>query len=86
MLILPIKKKWYDMIKSGVKKEEYREIKPYWSSRVMKEFDDVRSPYLFDGIRPVIFRNGYRENSPQIKALCRVKVGEGKVEWRSTKR
>ena len=28
MLILPIKKKWFDMILSGEKREEYREIKP----------------------------------------------------------
>ena len=27
MLTLPIKKQWYDMILSGEKKEEYREIK-----------------------------------------------------------
>ena len=33
MLILPIKKKWFDMIVSGEKKEEYREIKPYYDSR-----------------------------------------------------
>lgn len=33
MLVLPIKKKWFDMIASGEKKEEYREIKPYWTSR-----------------------------------------------------
>lgn len=36
-LILPIKKKWYDMISSGEKEEEYREIKPYWTSRFMKK-------------------------------------------------
>lgn len=29
MLILPIKKKWFDMIASGQKKEEYREVKEY---------------------------------------------------------
>lgn len=29
MLTLPIKKKWFDMIISGEKKEEYREITPY---------------------------------------------------------
>lgn len=34
MLILPIKKKWFDMIVSGEKKEEYREIKPYYDSRL----------------------------------------------------
>ena len=33
MLTLPIKKRWFDMILSGEKKEEYREIKPYYTSR-----------------------------------------------------
>ena len=28
MLILPIKRKWFDMILSGEKKEEYRDITP----------------------------------------------------------
>ena len=32
-LILPIKKVWFDMIKAGEKKEEYREIKPHYVSR-----------------------------------------------------
>ena len=31
MLILPIKSKWFNMILSGDKQEEYREIKPYLS-------------------------------------------------------
>ena len=34
-LTLPLKKKWYDMIESGVKTEEYREIKPYWCNRLL---------------------------------------------------
>lgn len=29
MLTLPIKKKWFDMIRNDEKKEEYREIKLY---------------------------------------------------------
>lgn len=29
-LTLPLKRKWFDMIKSGEKKEEYREIKPQY--------------------------------------------------------
>lgn len=37
MLILPIKKKWFDMILSGEKKEEYREIKPYYTKRIHNE-------------------------------------------------
>ena len=27
-LTLPLKKEWFDLIKAGIKKEEYREIKP----------------------------------------------------------
>lgn len=37
MLTLPIKKGWYDLIAGGVKKEEYREIKPYYDSRFFLE-------------------------------------------------
>ena len=35
VLDLPLKKKWYEMIESGIKKEEYREIKPYWCNRLL---------------------------------------------------
>lgn len=34
-LTLPLKKEWFDMIKSGEKKEEYREIKPFWEKRLL---------------------------------------------------
>ena len=33
ILNLPLKAKWYDMIESGIKTEEYREFKPYWIKR-----------------------------------------------------
>ena len=33
-LHLPLKSKWYEMIESGVKTEEYREIKAYWVQRL----------------------------------------------------
>lgn len=35
ILKLTLKKKWFDMIESGVKLEEYREIKPYWMARLL---------------------------------------------------
>lgn len=38
MLTLPIKKKWFDMILSGEKKEEYREIKEYYDVRFVSVF------------------------------------------------
>lgn len=32
-LNLSLKAKWYEMIEHGEKREEYREIKPYWITR-----------------------------------------------------
>lgn len=34
-----LKKEWFELIKSGEKKEEYREITPYWCNRLL----DVKS-------------------------------------------
>ena len=35
-LQLVLKKKWFDMIASGEKREEYREIKPHWMKHFMR--------------------------------------------------
>lgn len=42
ILYLPLKKEWYEMIESGVKTEEYREIKPYWIKRFFVHTDGRR--------------------------------------------
>ena len=76
MLTLPIKKKWFDMILSGEKKEEYREIKPYWTKRF--GFEEEQIVYL---TKNVIFRNGYRKESPKIKCYVHIEPGYGKQEW-----
>lgn len=34
-LIFHLKKRWFDMIKADEKGEEYREITPYWCSRLL---------------------------------------------------
>lgn len=88
MLILPIKKKWYDMILSGEKTEEYREIKPYYETRFESVFGCM---WLFRGIKgigdttppekEIIFRNGYSRNSRQIVVTCTLTIGTGKPEW-----
>lgn len=36
-LQLSLKKKWFEMTKSGVKTEDYREITPYWFARFFKD-------------------------------------------------
>lgn len=83
MLILPIKKKWFDMILLGEKKEEYREIKPYYESR----FTNLWKGSLIGGLaeREILFRNGYSKNSPSFIAKCSVKIGCGNPEWGAEK-
>ena len=78
MLTLPIKKKWFDMILTGEKKEEYRELNQYYQSRFFPYlgWSDGEKRRLF-----VCFRNGYRKDSPRFVARCTVTVGEGKPEW-----
>jgi len=37
MLTFPLKKEWYEKIKSGEKTIEYREVQPYWTKRFYLE-------------------------------------------------
>ena len=37
-LQLSLKKQWFEMTKSGIKTEDYREITPYWCSRLLLSF------------------------------------------------
>lgn len=78
MLTLPIKKKWFDMILSGEKKEEYREIKPYYNNRFKKNC--IKEIY-FNPVKEIIFRNGYSKSSPSIKCKVEITEGYGKFEW-----
>lgn len=81
MIILPIKKKWFDMIKSGEKKEEYREIKRYWITRFNNK--GILSKY---NPHTIIFRNGYGKNRPSLQCKVNVRVGQGKEKWGAKKR
>lgn len=44
MLTFNLKKQWFDKIKSGEKTHEYREVKPYWKSRIYKPMIE-NNPY-----------------------------------------
>lgn len=54
-LHLTLKKKWFDLILSGEKTIEYREMKPFWEKRLVgKQYNVVK------------FRNGYSPDSPTV--------------------
>lgn len=93
ILDLPLKACWYDMIERGEKKEEYREIKPFWQKRLMECYqlglcrhrrciECIDTPWLcvnkhFDAIR---FRYGYTKRTMLFE--CKgISIGVGKPEW-----
>lgn len=50
-LDLVLKHKWYDMIESGEKPEEYRELSPYWCNRLMNSKLHCTHKYCLPVIR-----------------------------------
>lgn len=86
MLTFPLKKEWYEKIKSGEKTVEYREIKPYWTQRislaVLKygeyHWDFDKKPHIFDNFpAPCIFRLGYTKEI--LKAwITKIEIVDGK--------
>lgn len=83
-LTLNLKKKWFDMIKAGIKKEEYREMSPYWHNRLYKKGD-----FTFNEYDKVVFTLGYPKKDDKEKRLeftnVQIHIGEGKEEWGAEK-
>ena len=69
ILHLPLMAKWYEMIESGEKLEEYRENKPYWQKRLLTNKYDV-----------VMFRYGYTKRTITFR-IKEIRLGKGKEEW-----
>ena len=89
-LDLVLKEKWYRMIESGEKTEEYREIKPYWIRRLTElKLDFLPFSYRngyqtipFKDYDKVIFHLGYSKDRPSMTfALDKITINKGKLEW-----
>jgi len=48
-LQLSLKTKWFEMTKSGIKTEDYREITPYWASRLFNKKDKGINKWYWEG-------------------------------------
>lgn len=78
VLPLVLKGKWYDMIASGVKREEYRDDKPYWNTRISRWFNEGMAkvyhvvafsrgyvkPTMFFRVRTLLVRTNHRTKYP----------------------
>ena len=76
-IILTTSEKYFNMIKTGVKKEEYREINGYYDSLFDKFFykNRVLTPSY------IIFKNSDKNNCKNLRCLCNLSQGYGKKEW-----
>ena len=74
---LTLKKKWFDMILSGEKEEEYRENKPYWRSQFLN-----RDDYSWKKFDAVLFRDGYRPGCrTMLVKIIDIGYGLGRPIW-----
>ena len=83
-LDLVLKKKWYDMIASGEKTEEYRELKAYWWNRLSRVVE-TEDHYTYREIihyDRVTFHLGYAKNRPSMAfAIKEITIRPGRTEW-----
>ena len=76
-----LKKKWFDMILSGEKKQEYRDLKPYWKKRLLYSFH-----LLYREFDVIIFKNGYKKDAPTMTVKCKGIVRDfGYKKWGAEK-
>lgn len=81
ILHLVLTRKWFDMIKSGEKKEEYREITPFWS-RVFSHNIKIKGKHYHPTDVHICFSLGYSKCRKQVVVSCLgLKTASGKTEW-----
>ena len=93
VLTLTVSKLWFNMIVAGRKTEEYREIKPYWASRLVNQqaesgevlFDEfggystVIGKLEYKPYTHVLFINGYGNDKPRVeKEIESISIGKPK--------
>lgn len=79
LLNLTIKRRWFDMIERGEKREEYRELD---NMQVAKAFARSYCEPKADGV--MVLRNGYCMNSPALGVRVigfSVRLGAVHPEW-----
>lgn len=86
VLDLVLMYRWYDMIASGIKKEEYREIKAHWIKR-FTGFDTLLFSYRNGyekinrfGYTHVRFHRAYT-NTTMLLKLDDIVIGRGNTDW-----
>ena len=74
VLSLILKGKWYDLIASGVKREEYRVATQYWQKRIENWVLSNKPNHIIE------FRRGYRRDAPRM-AFSAMAIIKDRLRW-----
>lgn len=85
-LYLPIKFEWIEMILPVIKREEYRELKPYWTTRLFNKdgspkqykyicFHNYKTEWLFYYGGVSVGRGNVQWGAPHDKDVYKIKIG-----------
>lgn len=93
-LHLNLKKQWFEMILSGEKKEEYRDVSKYWVNRICQKYPqsvitggDISdrhkgTQYDIKKFDTITFSNGYSKDRPQFEIeLKDIRIDFGNLNW-----
>jgi len=83
-LHLNLHRKWFDLIKSGEKVEEYRALSEYWTKRLTYEIFGVseKDKFPFKKFDTITFSNGYAKDRDQfVIKLIDIEINEGRPDW-----
>ena len=95
-LILSLKKEWFEKIKAGIKKEEYRELKSYYGVRFCKKVnqsckkDDYCKcaecePFSPKQFSTITFTCGYPKKEDSKRRITfqnpKIRIGKGNPDW-----
>ena len=85
---LNLKKQWFDMIFSGEKIEEYRDLSNYWGKRFESLFSmqDMYGNIYHTITESIIFSNGYSKDRRQFEIEFKgIDIGNGNEKWGANK-
>lgn len=86
MMTFTIKKKWFDLIKSGEKKEVYRDLNYYYHVRLVtlvgiNDYEKLVEKGERIPFKDLKLRTGYKEDSPSIIVGGWISIGKGLHQW-----
>ena len=87
-LQLSLKTKWFEMTKTGIKTEDYREINEYWKSRLTDQkanWNRPQSQWKFKQFDSNIMTLGYPKSTDTERILklehAGIEIRTGNPEW-----